>query len=367
MSAGCSTACRAAPTILAAACLWEARHDPSRRPHPAPDARHVPALGHRGRPRDLGRVLRLELRLGQRRARSASSSRRSSSPRCTRPSSSASPSSRPRSRTPAARSPTARRAFGPIGGYHRRLRDAGRVRVRAAGDRAGDRRLSQRAVPGARAEGIARRRLPRLHGAQHRRRADRGQLRARRDAARDLRTAASSWASSRRASRRRNFAKGGWAGSDSFSAWRAVPASFAAIPFAIWFFLAIEGVAMAAEEAKDPKRSIPIAYVGGILTLVALAIGVMVFAGGVGRLDQARQHQRSAAAGDEADRRREQRLAAHAGLARAVRPRRLVPRDHHRLLAPDLRAGARRLPARSASAGSTRASTRRTSPSWPAA
>ncbi|MFS2168583.1 amino acid permease, partial [Variovorax sp. Varisp62] len=57
---------------------------------------------------------------------------------------------------------------------------------------------------------------------------------------------------------------------------------FAAIPFAIWFFLAIEGVAMAAEEAKNPKRSIPIAYVAGILTLVVLAIGVMVFAGAAG-------------------------------------------------------------------------------------
>ncbi len=39
---------------------------------------------------------------------------------------------------------------------------------------------------------------------------------------------------------------------------------------------------MAAEEAKDPKRSIPIAYIAGILTLVALAIGVMLFAGGAG-------------------------------------------------------------------------------------
>jgi ethanolamine permease len=78
-----------------------------------------------------------------------------------------------------------------------------------------------------------------------------------------------------------NFVKGGWAGLDGFSmaAW---PGIFAAIPFAIWFFLAIEGVAMAAEEAKTPKRSIPIAYIGGILTLVVLAAGVMVFAGGVG-------------------------------------------------------------------------------------
>jgi hypothetical protein len=62
----------------------------------------------------------------------------------------------------------------------------------------------------------------------------------------------------------------------------SIAGMFAAIPFAIWFFLAIEGAAMAAEEAKDPKRTIPKAYVSGILTLVFLAIGVMVMAGGVG-------------------------------------------------------------------------------------
>ncbi len=78
-----------------------------------------------------------------------------------------------------------------------------------------------------------------------------------------------------------NFTKGGWAGQDGFSA-AAIPGMFAAIPFAIWFFLAIEGVAMAAEEAKTPRRSIPIAYIAGILTLAALACGVMVFAGGAG-------------------------------------------------------------------------------------
>ncbi|WP_034410284.1 ethanolamine permease [Derxia gummosa] len=78
-----------------------------------------------------------------------------------------------------------------------------------------------------------------------------------------------------------NFVKGGWSGEDAFSL-ASVPGMFAAIPFAIWFFLAIEGVAMAAEEARDPKRSIPIAYIAGILTLVVLAIGVMLFAGGAG-------------------------------------------------------------------------------------
>lgn len=78
-----------------------------------------------------------------------------------------------------------------------------------------------------------------------------------------------------------NFVANGWAGQNSFSM-AAIPGIVAAIPFAIWFFLAIEGVAMAAEEAKDPKTTIPKAYIAGILTLVVLAIGVMVFAGGAG-------------------------------------------------------------------------------------
>ncbi|SDH46052.1 ethanolamine permease [Pseudomonas panipatensis] len=78
-----------------------------------------------------------------------------------------------------------------------------------------------------------------------------------------------------------NFVLNGWAGADGFSG-AALGGIFAAIPFAIWFFLAIEGAAMAAEEAKEPKRTIPKAYVSGILTLVVLAIGVMLFAGGAG-------------------------------------------------------------------------------------
>ena len=78
-----------------------------------------------------------------------------------------------------------------------------------------------------------------------------------------------------------NFTAHGWAGSESFGL-PAVSGIFAAIPFAIWFFLAIEGAAMAAEEARDPKRTIPKAYIAGILTLVLLAIGVMLLAGGAG-------------------------------------------------------------------------------------
>ncbi|BBP00713.1 ethanolamine permease [Sulfuriferula nivalis] len=78
-----------------------------------------------------------------------------------------------------------------------------------------------------------------------------------------------------------NFVAHGWSGQDGFSV-AAIPGIVAAIPFAIWFFLAIEGVAMAAEEAENPKRTVPVAYIAGILTLVVLAMGVMVFAGGTG-------------------------------------------------------------------------------------
>ncbi len=56
---------------------------------------------------------------------------------------------------------------------------------------------------------------------------------------------------------------------------------FAALPFAIWFYLAIEGVAMVAEEVKNPKRDIPKGYISGLATLIFLALGVMIFAGGI--------------------------------------------------------------------------------------
>ncbi len=60
--------------------------------------------------------------------------------------------------------------------------------------------------------------------------------------------------------------------------WKGI---FAALPFAIWFYLAIEGVAMVAEEAQDSNKTILKGYSYGILTLVVLAISVMIFTGGV--------------------------------------------------------------------------------------
>jgi ethanolamine permease len=47
---------------------------------------------------------------------------------------------------------------------------------------------------------------------------------------------------------------------------------FASIPFAIWFFLGIEGVANVAEEAINPKRTILIGFGSAIITLVLLCV-----------------------------------------------------------------------------------------------
>lgn len=56
---------------------------------------------------------------------------------------------------------------------------------------------------------------------------------------------------------------------------------FASIPFAIWFFLAIEGVANVAEETVNPQRTILIGFGSAILTLVILCILTFVSSVGV--------------------------------------------------------------------------------------
>lgn len=67
------------------------------------------------------------------------------------------------------------------------------------------------------------------------------------------------------------------------NAWPAagVSGTLAAIPFAIWFYLAIEGVANAAEEAKNPQRDVAIGFGSAITTLVILAVFVFFAAIGV--------------------------------------------------------------------------------------
>ena len=56
---------------------------------------------------------------------------------------------------------------------------------------------------------------------------------------------------------------------------------FACLPFAIWFYLAIEGVANAAEEARNPERDVARGFGSAILTLLVLAVGVFFCAVGV--------------------------------------------------------------------------------------
>ncbi len=58
--------------------------------------------------------------------------------------------------------------------------------------------------------------------------------------------------------------------------------AFAAIPFAIWFFLGIEGIANVAEETINPQKNIIKGFGSSIITLVVLCVIVFVAAVGVG-------------------------------------------------------------------------------------
>jgi ethanolamine permease len=57
---------------------------------------------------------------------------------------------------------------------------------------------------------------------------------------------------------------------------------FAAFPFAIWWYLAIESLPLAAEETHDVVRDVPKALVTGIATLLVLSLFVLVLNSGVG-------------------------------------------------------------------------------------
>ena len=57
---------------------------------------------------------------------------------------------------------------------------------------------------------------------------------------------------------------------------------FAALPFAIWFYLAIEQLPLAAEETHDVVRDMPRALIMGIITLLALSIFTLILNSGVG-------------------------------------------------------------------------------------
>lgn len=55
---------------------------------------------------------------------------------------------------------------------------------------------------------------------------------------------------------------------------------WAAVPFAIWFFLAIEGVPLGAEEARDPARDVPRGIIAAMVVLLVTGAAVLVLATG---------------------------------------------------------------------------------------
>ena len=55
---------------------------------------------------------------------------------------------------------------------------------------------------------------------------------------------------------------------------------WAAVPYAIWFFLAVEGVPLAAEEAKDPTKSLPRGLIGAMLILASFALLILFLGAG---------------------------------------------------------------------------------------
>lgn len=57
---------------------------------------------------------------------------------------------------------------------------------------------------------------------------------------------------------------------------------FAALPYAVWFYLAIEQLPLSSEESYDVERDMPRALKWGMATLLALSLGTLVLNSGVG-------------------------------------------------------------------------------------
>ncbi len=62
---------------------------------------------------------------------------------------------------------------------------------------------------------------------------------------------------------------------------RGIAGIFAALPFAIWFYLGIEELPLAAEESHAPERDMPRGLLLGFATLVVCAFGTLVCSAGI--------------------------------------------------------------------------------------
>ncbi|MDF5723138.1 MAG: amino acid permease [Rhizonema sp. PD37] len=72
------------------------------------------------------------------------------------------------------------------------------------------------------------------------------------------------------------------AGQSAFFLPKGLHGVFAAIPYAIWFYLAIEMLPLSCEETKDVPRNMPSALISGIVTLIILSVFTLVLNSGVG-------------------------------------------------------------------------------------
>ena len=66
--------------------------------------------------------------------------------------------------------------------------------------------------------------------------------------------------------------------------------ALAALPFAVWLFLAIEQLPLAAEESDDPKRDMPKGLIYGMATLMVSALLITFLNSGVGSPDPDKMH-----------------------------------------------------------------------------
>ena len=69
--------------------------------------------------------------------------------------------------------------------------------------------------------------------------------------------------------------------------WKGI---LACLPFAVWLFLAIEELPLAAEETHDPKRDMPRGIIAGMVTLFVSAILILFLNAGVGSAEPDRMH-----------------------------------------------------------------------------
>jgi ethanolamine permease len=62
------------------------------------------------------------------------------------------------------------------------------------------------------------------------------------------------------------------------------------LPFAVWLFLAIEQLPLAAEESADPKKDMPKGLILGMLTLMVSALLITFLNSSVGSMDEGKMH-----------------------------------------------------------------------------